>query len=251
MSWSVSTWVCAGTLSRSTPDPSNGVAPTTSTGGRVKGVSASVEAVSCAAATADSTSNAKAAPGKTCLRSTIFPPVYVPRRRPLGPRAWLSAFPIYLANFPSRTGKLPSRTRYPGMLRRGILCRLEIKWGTGVPMSLRFRLIGLVCLALVVSLALGGATAWVNASRSVRTEMRSALLVGRQTIESGIERLQQAADPSHGLDDLVASFKGNRHLRVQFVGQAKSVATPVVETPPFGALPSWFVGVLRVAPVID
>ena len=69
-------------------------------------------------------------------------------------------------------------------------------------MSLRFRLIGLVCLALVVSLALGGATAWVNASRSVRTEMRSALLVGRQTIASAIERLQQAPDPSRGLDEL-------------------------------------------------
>jgi two-component system, NarL family, sensor histidine kinase UhpB len=132
----------------------------------------------------------------------------------------------------------------------GILATRGVNRGREI-LSLRFRLIGLVCLALIVSLALGGATAWVNASRSVRTEMRSALLVGRQTIESGIERLQQAADPSHGLDDLVASFKGNRHLRVQFVGQAKSVATPVVESPPFGALPSWFVGVLRVAPVID
>jgi len=39
-------------------------------------------------------------------------------------------------------------------------------------MSLRFRLIGLVGCALVVSLLLGGATAGVNASRSVRTEMR-------------------------------------------------------------------------------
>ena len=120
-----------------------------------------------------------------------------------------------------------------------------------VPMSLRFRLIGLVCLALVISLVLGGATAWVNASRSVRTEMRSALLVGRQTIESGIERLQQAADPSRGLDELVASFKGNRHLRVWFAGQAEAVATPIVESPPFGVVPNWFVRVIRVAPVTD
>ena len=45
-------------------------------------------------------------------------------------------------------------------------------------MSLRFRLIGLVCVALAASLALGGLIAWVNASRSVRTEMSSALLVG-------------------------------------------------------------------------
>src|SRR6516162_11132772 len=100
MSWSVSTWVCAGTLSRSTPDPSNGVAPTTSTGGRVKGSPASVGAVSCAAATADSKSNVKAAPGETCLRSAILPPVHVPRRNPLRPRTCPDAFPIYLANFP-------------------------------------------------------------------------------------------------------------------------------------------------------
>ena len=93
-------------------------------------------------------------------------------------------------------------------------------------MSLRFRLIALICLALVVSLVLGGATAWVNASRSVRTEMRSALLVGRKTIESAIERLQQAPDPSRDLDDLVASFQGNRHLRVGFIGEAQAVAGP-------------------------
>ncbi len=134
------------------------------------------------------------------------------------------------------------------MSRRGMLGKLHF-WR--VPMSLRFRLIGLVSLALVISLVLGGATAWVNASRSVRTEMRSALLVGRQTIESGIERLQQAADPSRGLDELVASFKGNRHLRVWFAGQAEAVATPIVESPPFGVVPNWFVRVIRVAPVTD
>ena len=118
-------------------------------------------------------------------------------------------------------------------------------------MSLRFRLIGLVCLALVVSLALGGATAWVNASRSVRTEMRSALLVGRQTIESAIERFQQAPDPSRGLDELLASFEGNRHLRVRFIGEAQAVVAPMVESAPFGAVPTWFVRVIGVVPVAD
>jgi two-component system sensor histidine kinase UhpB len=117
--------------------------------------------------------------------------------------------------------------------------------------ALRFRLIALVCLALVVSLALGGVTAWVNASRSVRTEMRSALLVGRQTIDIGIERLQQTPDPSRHLDELVASFEGNRHLRVRFIGKAPAVTAPIVEKPLFGALPDWFVHLIRVAPVVD
>jgi two-component system, NarL family, sensor histidine kinase UhpB len=118
-------------------------------------------------------------------------------------------------------------------------------------MSLRFRLIALVCVAFVVSLALGGVTAWVNASRSVRTEMRAALLVGRQTIENAIERLGNTSDPSRGLDDLVTSFAGNRHLRVRFIGEAEAVAAPVVETPPFGAVPGWFVRIIGVAPVVD
>ena len=118
-------------------------------------------------------------------------------------------------------------------------------------MSLRFRLIGLVCIALVASLVLGGLMAWVNASRSVRTEMHSALLVGRQTIEKAIDRLQNAPDPSRSLDDLVASFEGNRHLRVRFIGEAEAVAAPVVEKPPFGALPGWFVRIIGVGPVAD
>ena len=65
----------------------------------------------------------------------------------------------------------------------------------GGAMSLRFRLIGLVCLVLLISLALGAAIAYSNASRSVRIEMRAALLVGRQTVENTLERLQSARDP--------------------------------------------------------
>jgi two-component system sensor histidine kinase UhpB len=118
-------------------------------------------------------------------------------------------------------------------------------------MSLRFRLIGLVLAALVLSLVLGGATAWLNASRSVRTEMRAALLVGRQTIDSAIERLQQARDPSRDLDELVASFEGNRHLRVRLIGEAQAVAGPTVERSPFGAVPEWFVRLIGVEPVTD
>jgi two-component system, NarL family, sensor histidine kinase UhpB len=118
-------------------------------------------------------------------------------------------------------------------------------------MSLRFRLIGLVCGALVVSLALGGVTAWVNASRSVQTEMRSALLVGRNAMERAIDGLQNTPDPSRGLDDLVASFEGNRHLRVRLIGEAQVVATATLESSPIGEVPNWFVRVIGVAPMTD
>jgi two-component system, NarL family, sensor histidine kinase UhpB len=131
------------------------------------------------------------------------------------------------------------------------LCKPDIEWETDSPMSLRFRLIGMVCVALVVSLALGGATAWINASRSVRIEMRSALLVGRQTIENAIERLQNPPDPSRDLDDLVASFEGNRHLRVRLIGEGEAIAAPIVERPPFGPLPRWFIRLIGVGSIAD
>jgi hypothetical protein len=66
---------------------------------------------------------------------------------------------------------------------------------TEKPMSLRFRLSGLVCIVLLLSLALGSLFAYSNAVRSVRTEMRAALLVGQQTIAIELERLSNSANP--------------------------------------------------------
>src|SRR5438105_1770650 len=118
----------------------------------------------------------------------------------------------------------------------------------GSPMSLRFRLIGLVCIGLLISLALAGMTAYSNASRSVRMEMRAAFVVGRHTIESAIDRLQNARDPSRDLDDLVASFQGNRHLRVRHAGDTPAVAAPSMEKSKFGRPPAWFVRLIGVSP---
>jgi len=115
-------------------------------------------------------------------------------------------------------------------------------------MSLRSRLISQVCIVLLISLTLGGVIAYSNASRSVRTEMRAALLVGRQTIELAIERLQNAREPMRDLDDLVASFKGNRHLRVRLSGEAPALAAPAAENSPIGGVPTWFVKIIGVAP---
>ncbi len=106
-------------------------------------------------------------------------------------------------------------------------------------MSLRIRLIALVALALALSLALGGTLAWLNARQSVATEMNSALAVARQTVESGIASANGSPDWRRDLDRLVASFAGNRHLRVSLSGDGV-VARPSVESPPVGAVPRWF-----------
>jgi two-component system, NarL family, sensor histidine kinase UhpB len=111
------------------------------------------------------------------------------------------------------------------------------------PMSLRFRLISLVCAVLCVSFGLGGAVSYSNARRSVRTEMRAALVVGRQTIENAIERLQNRRD----LYELVASFDGNRHLRVRLEGGHSAAAMPTAERPVRARVPDWFVSLIGVA----
>jgi two-component system, NarL family, sensor histidine kinase UhpB len=115
-------------------------------------------------------------------------------------------------------------------------------------MSLRFRLSSLVCFVLLLSLALGSVIAYSTAVRSVRTEMRAALLVGRQTVEIAIERLQGTGNPSRDLDQLVGSFDGNRHLRVWRSGGGTVLAAPTVERSRFGRVPAWFVRLIGAAP---
>jgi len=115
-------------------------------------------------------------------------------------------------------------------------------------MSLRLRLIGLVAIALVVSLALGGLIVSLIASRSVETEMSAALLVGRQAVDNAMEDLQTSNEAQRDLENLIASFAGNRHLRVSLVGDPDAVAVPTREDSPFGSPPDWFVDLIGVAP---
>jgi len=116
-------------------------------------------------------------------------------------------------------------------------------------MPLRFRLIALVVAALLTSLVLGGVATLINASRSVQNEMRSALLVAEQTVDDVVSQLGQSRDPQHDLAELVASFKGNRHLRVSLTedGAAEQV-NPVYDHRVFGGVPRWFVRLIGVAP---
>ena len=118
-------------------------------------------------------------------------------------------------------------------------------------MSLRVRLIGLVAVVLLISLALGGVIACLNASKSVRTEMGSALRVARQTVDNAVRGLQGSTEPQRDLDDLVASFSANRHLRVAVTGGAEAATVPTSDRSPFGDVPGWFVWLVGVAPVTD
>ncbi len=56
-------------------------------------------------------------------------------------------------------------------------------------MSLRIRLICLIAIVLIASLAVEATLVSFNASRSVRTEMNSALRVGQQIVTSALARM--------------------------------------------------------------
>ena len=114
------------------------------------------------------------------------------------------------------------------------------------PMSLRFRLIGLVCAVLLISLGLGGGVAYSNAKRSVRTEMQAALAVGRHTIETALAQLREIGDASGDLDRLVAAFDGDRHLRVWLDDKVPALAS----RSKVGRVPDWFVRLIGIAPQV-
>ncbi len=115
-------------------------------------------------------------------------------------------------------------------------------------LSLRLRLIGLVAVVFAASLALGGTVACLNASRSVEAEMRSALAVGQQIVALGVAGLDRSDDPPRALEELVASFRGNRHLRVTLTGAERAVAAPQRDAPPLAAAPGWFERLIGVTP---
>ena len=115
-------------------------------------------------------------------------------------------------------------------------------------MSLRFRLISLIAIVLAANLTVEAAIVSFHASRSVRTEMNSALQVGRQFVENALADLPNSKDPRGDIETLVAAFKGNRHLRVSQSGGATFVA-PSLEGSHFGMVPRWFVRLLGITPL--
>jgi two-component system, NarL family, sensor histidine kinase UhpB len=116
-------------------------------------------------------------------------------------------------------------------------------------MSLRFRLICLVVITLVLSLAVEWTIVFFNASRSVRTEISAALQVGEQISKSALRRLPESSDPRRGLEELVAAFKGNRHLRVSLSGSTAALVEPPLGDTHFGVAPSWFARLLAITPL--
>jgi two-component system, NarL family, sensor histidine kinase UhpB len=107
-------------------------------------------------------------------------------------------------------------------------------------MPLRMRLITLIGVVLLVSLAGGSVLVGWHEARSVRTELQAAQDVGSQTIRNGIEELGGIDDRAGALRHLVATFNGNRHVRATLVdAQDQAVITSELFAPT-QPVPDWF-----------
>lgn len=111
-------------------------------------------------------------------------------------------------------------------------------------MSLRLRLILSVLGVLLVSLALGGWLFTWRAARSVEAEMRAALGVRAQVMEA----MAPQRGGAKSLTDLVASFDGDRHIKVSLLdaGGAEILASTLAR--PIGKAPPWFAAIVGVEP---
>lgn len=107
-------------------------------------------------------------------------------------------------------------------------------------MSIRVRLFGSIVLVLLISAALGCWVAGRHATRSVRTELSAALVVGTQTVRNSVADLASATDPARGETLLIATFNGNRHVRASLLDAAGKIVLESQLYPPPVALPHWF-----------
>ncbi len=106
-------------------------------------------------------------------------------------------------------------------------------------MSLRLRLVASLACVLAVTLSLGCALASWHAAKSVRNEMRAALVGGRQAVVNGFDAIVTSDEPQRGLRRLVATFDGNRHLRATLADRRGTVVAVSAPAVPARPAPAW------------
>jgi two-component system sensor histidine kinase UhpB len=111
-------------------------------------------------------------------------------------------------------------------------------------MSLRFRVVAAIFVALLISLAAGAGVSWFHAVRSVRAEMSAALAVGASTIQSAAAHMEADASSEGDLEQLIAAFDGDRHLRATLIGPAGAIAARSALLIPAQPVPRWFARVI-------
>ncbi len=117
-------------------------------------------------------------------------------------------------------------------------------------MPLRVRLIALVGLVLLLSIAGGGALVAWRAIQSVQTELQAALDVGARTVRNGYADVANTEEAARELRHLVATVDGDRHVRATLM-DVNGTAIAVSELfPPTQHVPGWFVRLIAHAPTV-
>jgi two-component system sensor histidine kinase UhpB len=118
-------------------------------------------------------------------------------------------------------------------------------------MPLRVRLVALVALVLLLSIAGGGALVAWRAIQSVQTELRAALDVGARTVRNGYADVANSEGAARELRHLVATFDGNRHVRATLIDENGTATAESELFPPAQHVPGWFVQLIARAPLVD
>ncbi len=107
-------------------------------------------------------------------------------------------------------------------------------------MSLRFRLLAAIFLALLASFSLSAGLSVWHASRTTRADLAASLRDAGRSAQAALGILPAGAAGSAALRGLVEAFDGSRHLQAALVAPGGAVAVmsrPAAIDPP----PRWFV----------
>jgi two-component system sensor histidine kinase UhpB len=107
-------------------------------------------------------------------------------------------------------------------------------------LGLRRRILVLISLALLASIAAGLLLTYWHANKKVAVEMRAALSSAQSFVSDAVEPLPKATEPARSLQRIVSSFDGNRHLRAFWIGPAGQQVTESHLAPPEESAPEWF-----------
>jgi two-component system sensor histidine kinase UhpB len=116
-------------------------------------------------------------------------------------------------------------------------------------LGLRRRILVLISLALLASIAAGLLMTYWHANKKVAVEMRAALASAQGFVSDALEPLPKATEPSRSLQRIVSSFDGNRHLRAFWIGPAGQQVTESHLAPPDEHAPDWFFSIFSGEPL--
>jgi two-component system sensor histidine kinase UhpB len=96
-------------------------------------------------------------------------------------------------------------------------------------------------IALLASLILGGALTFWYAGHKVQTEVRAAIAVGAHVARNALDdSLRPGTNRRQRVEQLIAAFDGDRHLRAQLVDRDGRVLLASKPDPPKDVVPVWF-----------